>query len=61
MVLLENGLGNRRYMHMPVRYDRKDVGRIHLKDLRRHAPSVMDAWKQLAEHEELSVSLPPYP
>jgi len=36
-------------------YDRKDVGRIHLKDLRRHSPSVMDAWKQLAEHEDIKM------
>lgn len=36
-------------------YDRKDVGRIYLADLRRYKPSVIDTWKQLAEHDDIKL------
>lgn len=36
-------------------YDRKDVGRIYLSDLRRYKPSVIDTWKQLAEHDDIKM------
>merc|ERR1712224_472806 len=36
-------------------YDRKDVGRIHLKDLRRYKPSVIETWKQLADHDDIKM------
>jgi serine/threonine-protein phosphatase 2A regulatory subunit B'' len=36
-------------------YDRKDVGRIYLFALRRYSPSVIDTWKQLAEHDDIKM------
>lgn len=36
-------------------YDRKDVGRIHLADLRRYKPSVIETWKQLADHDDIKM------
>jgi len=34
-------------------YDRKDVGRIYLSDLRRYKPSVIETCSQLAEHDDI--------
>jgi len=34
-------------------YDRKDLGRIYLQGLRRYKPSVIETWKQLAEHDDI--------
>jgi len=36
-------------------YDKKDVGRIYLSDLRRHKPSVIETWKQLAENDDMKL------
>jgi serine/threonine-protein phosphatase 2A regulatory subunit B'' len=36
-------------------YDRKDVGRIYLSDLRRYKPSVIETWKQLADHDDIKM------
>jgi len=36
-------------------YDRKDVGRIYLFSLRRYKPSVIETWKQLAEHDDIKM------
>lgn len=36
-------------------YDRKDVGRIHLQSLRRYRPSVIETWKQLADHDDIKM------
>jgi len=36
-------------------YDRKDVGRIYLSDLQRYKPSVIETWKQLAEHDDIKM------
>jgi serine/threonine-protein phosphatase 2A regulatory subunit B'' len=36
-------------------YDRKDIGRIYLSDLRRYKPSVIETWKQLAEHDDIKM------
>mmetsp|Transcript_138708 Transcript_138708/g.386803 ORF Transcript_138708/g.386803 Transcript_138708/m.386803 type:complete len:583 (+) Transcript_138708:43-1791(+) len=36
-------------------YDRKDVGRIHLNCLRRYKPSVIETWKQLADHDDIKM------
>lgn len=36
-------------------YDRKDVGRIHLTCLRRYKPSVIETWKQLADHDDIKM------
>jgi len=36
-------------------YDRKDIGRIYLKGLRRYKPSVIETWKQLAEHDDIKM------
>eukprot|EP00747_Dinoflagellata_sp_TGD_P092068 gnl/TRDRNA2_/TRDRNA2_165278_c0_seq3.p1 gnl/TRDRNA2_/TRDRNA2_165278_c0~~gnl/TRDRNA2_/TRDRNA2_165278_c0_seq3.p1 ORF type:complete len:597 (+),score=111.99 gnl/TRDRNA2_/TRDRNA2_165278_c0_seq3:122-1912(+) len=36
-------------------YDRKDVGRIYIRDIRRYRPSVIDTWKQLAEHDDIKM------
>jgi len=36
-------------------YDRKDIGRIYLSDLRRYRPSVIETWKQLAEHDDIKM------
>jgi len=37
-------------------YDRKDVGRIYLSDLRRYKPSVIETWKQLADHDDIKMA-----
>jgi len=37
-------------------YDRKDVGRIYLADLRRYKPSVIETWKQLADHDDIKMA-----
>lgn len=36
-------------------YDQKDVGRIYLKNLRRGRPSVIETWKQLADHDDIKM------
>jgi len=36
-------------------YDRKDVGKIYLSSLRRYKPSVIETWKQLAEHDDIKM------
>jgi len=36
-------------------YDRKDVGRLHLSSLRRYKPSVIETWRQLAEHDDIKM------
>jgi len=36
-------------------YDRMDVGRIYLSCLRRYTPSVIETWKQLADHEDIKM------
>lgn len=36
-------------------YDRKDVGRIYLFSLRRYKPSVIETWKQLADHDDIKM------
>jgi len=36
-------------------YDRKDVGRIYLRDLRRYKPSIVDTWRLLAEHDDIKM------
>lgn len=36
-------------------YDRKDVGRIYLQDLRRYKPSVIETWRQLADHDDIKL------
>mmetsp|Transcript_18069 Transcript_18069/g.54487 ORF Transcript_18069/g.54487 Transcript_18069/m.54487 type:complete len:565 (-) Transcript_18069:90-1784(-) len=36
-------------------YDRKDVGRINLSCLRRYKPSVIETWKQLADHDDIKM------
>lgn len=37
-------------------YDRKDGGRIYLSDLRRYKPSVIETWKQLADHDDIKMA-----
>jgi len=36
-------------------YDRKDIGRIYIAGLRRYKPSVIETWKQLAEHDDIKM------
>eukprot|EP00929_Paragymnodinium_shiwhaense_P112470 TRINITY_DN80725_c0_g1_i1.p1 TRINITY_DN80725_c0_g1~~TRINITY_DN80725_c0_g1_i1.p1 ORF type:complete len:580 (+),score=95.67 TRINITY_DN80725_c0_g1_i1:142-1881(+) len=36
-------------------YDRKDTGRIYLPSLRRYKPSVIETWKQLADHDDIKM------
>lgn len=36
-------------------HDRKDIGRIDLKGLRRYKPSVVETWSSLAEHEDIKL------
>lgn len=36
-------------------YDQKDIGRIYLPALRRYKPSLIDAWKTLAEHDDIKM------
>merc|ERR1719456_791246 len=36
-------------------YDRKDMGRIYLTSLRHHTPSIIETWKQLAEHDDIKM------
>ncbi|CAK8998704.1 unnamed protein product [Durusdinium trenchii] len=36
-------------------YDRKDTGRIHLQNLRRYQPSIVDTWKQLEEFDDMKM------
>jgi len=36
-------------------YDRKDVGRLYLSSLRRYKPSVIETWKQLADHDDIKM------
>mmetsp|Transcript_13010 Transcript_13010/g.35445 ORF Transcript_13010/g.35445 Transcript_13010/m.35445 type:complete len:567 (-) Transcript_13010:109-1809(-) len=36
-------------------YDQKDVGRIYLTSLRRYRPSVIETWKQLADHDDIKM------
>jgi len=36
-------------------YDRMDVGRIYLTSLRRYTPSVIETWKQLADHDDIKM------
>mmetsp|Transcript_67836 Transcript_67836/g.128115 ORF Transcript_67836/g.128115 Transcript_67836/m.128115 type:complete len:622 (-) Transcript_67836:109-1974(-) len=36
-------------------YDRKDIGRIYLSDLRRYKPSVIETWTQLADHDDIKM------
>lgn len=36
-------------------YDRMDVGRIYLTSLRRYMPSVIETWKQLADHDDIKM------
>mmetsp|Transcript_70351 Transcript_70351/g.153286 ORF Transcript_70351/g.153286 Transcript_70351/m.153286 type:complete len:569 (-) Transcript_70351:103-1809(-) len=36
-------------------YDQKDVGRIYLSSLRRYRPSVIETWKQLADHDDIKM------
>lgn len=36
-------------------YDRKDVGKICLSSLRRYKPSVIETWKQLADHDDIKL------
>jgi len=36
-------------------YDRKDVGRIYLRDLRRYKPSIVETWKQLSEQPDIKM------
>mmetsp|Transcript_91795 Transcript_91795/g.264127 ORF Transcript_91795/g.264127 Transcript_91795/m.264127 type:complete len:546 (-) Transcript_91795:104-1741(-) len=36
-------------------YDKKDVGRIYLSSLRRYRPSVIETWKQLADHDDIKM------
>eukprot|EP00403_Amphidinium_massartii_P033755 CAMPEP_0178439016 /NCGR_PEP_ID=MMETSP0689_2-20121128/35919_1 /TAXON_ID=160604 /ORGANISM="Amphidinium massartii, Strain CS-259" /LENGTH=582 /DNA_ID=CAMNT_0020061493 /DNA_START=121 /DNA_END=1866 /DNA_ORIENTATION=- len=35
--------------------DRRDTGRIHLRDVRRVKPSIVETWKQLAEQEDIKL------
>mmetsp|Transcript_1638 Transcript_1638/g.4244 ORF Transcript_1638/g.4244 Transcript_1638/m.4244 type:complete len:571 (-) Transcript_1638:140-1852(-) len=35
--------------------DRRDTGRIHLRDLRRVKPSIVETWKQLAEQDDIKL------
>jgi len=36
-------------------FDRKDVGRIYLSDLRTYKPSIIETWKQLAKHDDIKM------
>lgn len=36
-------------------YDQKDVGRIYLNNLRRGRPSVIETWRQLADHDDIKM------
>lgn len=36
-------------------YDRKDMGRIYLSNLRRYKPSVIETWRQLADHDDIKM------
>jgi len=36
-------------------YDRKGTGRIHLQNLRRYQPSIVDTWKQLEEFDDMKM------
>lgn len=36
-------------------YDRKGTGRIHLQNLRRYQPSIIETWKQLEEFDDMKM------